>query len=451
MFESLKKKFSRTSNQLTDKVTEEAKSDDNIESIEPIEEKPKKSKSSKNSKDEEEWDAIFEEEDNKNEKSGFFSRFSRNKNDSKEESEDNEELKEELDTVDESLEELEEDSDNEDSGKKHWYSRKKEPEQSIADKYRDDLSAEEIYNEIEEEDNSEVEEEKGGVFSFFKEKTISEDDVEDILWELEIGLLEGDVAIDVANEIVESVKKDLVGKKIKRSTEVGELTYKALKKAVAKIINVDGKSMTELLEEKNKEGKPLVVMLVGINGTGKTTTVGKLANYYLKRGYTPVIAASDTFRAGAIEQVTQHADNVGVKIIKHQKGSDPAAVAYDAVEHAVAQGKDLVLIDTAGRMQTNTNLMDEMKKIKRVAKPDLVIFVGDALTGNDAVEQASKFNDAIDIDGVILTKADADAKGGASLSIGYIINKPIFFLGMGQGYDDIREYNPEWMLDQLFS
>ncbi|MGN1363320.1 MAG: signal recognition particle-docking protein FtsY [Methanobrevibacter sp.] len=488
MFESLKKKFSRTSNQLTDKVTEEAKSDDNIESIEPIEEKPKKSKSSKNSKDEEEWDAIFEEEDNKNENSGFFSRFSRNKKDDKEESEDNEKLKEELDTVeesleeigedsdeevsskkhwysrskdensedeldiiDESLEEIGEDSDEEVSSKKHWYSRKKEPEQSIADKYRDNLSAEEIYNEIEEEKNSEVEEEKGGVFSFFKEKTISEDDVEDILWELEISLLEGDVAIEVANEIVESVKDDLVGKKIKRSTEVEELTYKALKKAVAKIINVDGKSMTELLEEKNKEGKPLVVMLVGINGTGKTTTVGKLANYYLKRGYTPVIAASDTFRAGAIEQVTQHADNVGVKIIKHQKGSDPAAVAYDAVEHAVAQGKNLVLIDTAGRMQTNTNLMDEMKKIKRVAKPDLVIFVGDALTGNDAVEQASKFNDAIDIDGVILTKADADAKGGASLSIGYIINKPIFFLGMGQGYDDIMEYNPKWMLDQLFS
>ena len=142
---------------------------------------------------------------------------------------------------------------------------------------------------------------------------------------------------------------------------------------------------------------------------------------------------------------------MGVKIIKHQKGSDPAAVAYDAVEHAKAQGKELVLIDTAGRMQTNTNLMDEMKKIKRVSKPDLVIFVGDALTGNDATEQAKKFNEAIDIDGVILTKADADSKGGASLSIGYVIKKPIMFLGMGQGYDDIMEYDAEWMLNQLFS
>ena len=266
-----------------------------------------------------------------------------------------------------------------------------------------------------------------------------------------MGLLEGDVAMEVATEVVESVKDDLVGRKIKRSSDITEYTYNALRNAVAEIIDIPGKSMTEMIEEKKAQGEPLVVMFVGINGTGKTTTIGKLANYYLKMGYTPVIAASDTFRAGAIEQVTHHADNVGVKIIKHQKGSDPAAVAYDAVEHAKAQGKELVLIDTAGRMQTNTNLMDEMKKIKRVAKPDLVIFVGDALTGNDATQQAVKFNEAIDIDGVILTKADADSKGGASLSIGYVIKKPIMFLGVGQGYDDIMEYDAEWMLNQLFS
>ena len=272
-----------------------------------------------------------------------------------------------------------------------------------------------------------------------------------MLWDLEMGLLEGDVAMEVATEVVESVKNNLVGKKIKRSNDITELTYNALRDSVAEIIDVPGKSMTEMIEEKKAQGEPLVVMFVGINGTGKTTTIGKLANYYLKKGYTPVIAASDTFRAGAIEQVTYHADNVGVKIIKHQKGSDPAAVAYDAVEHARAQGKELVLIDTAGRMQTNTNLMDEMKKIKRVANPDLVIFVGDALTGNDATEQAAKFNEAIDIDGVILTKADADSKGGASLSIGYVIKKPIMFLGVGQGYDDIMEYDAEWMLNQLFS
>ena len=256
--------------------------------------------------------------------------------------------------------------------------------------------------------------------------------------------------MDVADKVVNSVKDDLVGKKIKRSSDIEEYIYNALKNAVSEIINIEGKSMTEMIEDKKKIGEPLVVMLVGINGTGKTTTIGKLSDFYLKKGYTPVIAASDTFRAGAIEQVKYHADKLGVKIIQHEKGSDPAAVAFDAVSHAKATGKELVLIDTAGRMQNNTNLMDEMKKIKRVSKPDLVVFVGDALTGNDATMQASKFNDAIDIDGVILTKADADSKGGASLSIGYVIKKPILFLGMGQEYSDIIEYDPDWMLNQLF-
>ena len=300
-------------------------------------------------------------------------------------------------------------------------------------------------DESEKDDISADGEAKGGIFSFVREKTIQEKHVEDILFELEMELLQGDVAMEVATEVIESVKENLVGKKIKRSNDITEYTFLALKNAVSDIISIPGKSMTEMIEAKK------IVMFVGINGTGKTTTIGKLANYYSKKGYVPVIAAADTFRAGAIEQVTYHADNVGVKIIKHQKGSDPAAVAFDAVEHARAQNKDLVLIDTAGRMQTNTNLMDEMKKIRRVSKPDLVVFVGDALTGNDATEQAKKFNEAIDIDGVILTKADADSKGGASLSIGYVIKKPIMFLGMGQGYDDIKEYDSEWMLNQLFS
>lgn len=489
MFESLKSKFSRTSNQLTDKVTEEAKEENNIESFdsEEIEENiPNRDIDDEDA----EWEEIFDEEDDEedlnesNKKSGFFSRFS-----SKKDKDDSSQPKVKRDRFAEALAEQEakkeaeelgievpkkkhwysgnkssddeekEDFDKEyyksdyvedEDSKKHWYNRSKE-EESISDKYKNEISAKDIFEEIDQEDINKSKEKSGSVISFLKEKTIQEDDIEDILFELEIGLLEGDVAIDVANEVVESVKEDLVGQKIKRSNDVEEYTYKALQKAIAKIINVDGKSMTEMLEDKVKEGKPLVVMLVGINGTGKTTTIGKLANYYVKKGYTPVIAASDTFRAGAIEQVTHHADNVGVKIIKHQKGSDPAAVAYDAVEHANAQNKELVLIDTAGRMQTNTNLMDEMKKIKRIAKPDLVVFVGDALTGNDATEQARKFNEAIDIDGVILTKADADAKGGASLSIGYVIQKPILFLGMGQGYDDIKEYSPEWMLDQLFS
>lgn len=446
MFESLKKKFSRTSDKLEEELKEEAQQENNLDPDEKPQKKrsffsfgrkkeePKEEEATEqlalesgedDSGEEVEESSLLSEEttdseeitkdEPKEEKKSFFS-FGRKK---KEES-----LEEEAD--DESVEETEDGSEEESGDKKSFF--------SFGRKKSDDDG-----------------ESSGGFFSFIREKTISEKHVEDTLWELEMGLLEGDVAMEVASEVVDSVKQNLVGKKIKRSNDITEYTFNALRDAVAEIIDIPGKNMTEMIEEKKAQGEPLVVMFVGINGTGKTTTIGKLANYYLKKGYTPVIAASDTFRAGAIEQVNYHADNVGVKLIKHQKGSDPAAVAYDAIEHARAQGKELVLIDTAGRMQTNTNLMDEMKKIKRVANPDLVIFVGDALTGNDATEQAVKFNDAIDVDGVILTKADADSKGGASLSIGYVIKKPILFLGMGQGYDDIMEYDAQWMLNQLFS
>ncbi len=429
-----------------DEEVEEASVDEIVEDT-PVEEVKEEKKSrfwsrSKNKEDDSPAEEVKEEK-----KSRFWSRSKDDEDDtSVEESVDEtveetpaEEVKEEKkshfwsrnkdESKDDSSEEEDQDESEDEEKKSHFWSRDK--------KSKDDISADG--------------EATGGIFSFVREKTIQEKHVDDILFELEMELLQGDVAMEVATEVVDGVKTNLVGKKIKRSNDITELTYNALKDTVAEIIDIPGKSMTEMLEEKKAQGEPLVVMFVGINGTGKTTTIGKLANYYLKKGYTPVIAASDTFRAGAIEQVTYHADNVGVKIIKHQKGSDPAAVAYDAVEHAKAQGKDLVLIDTAGRMQTNTNLMDEMKKIKRVSNPDLVIFVGDALTGNDATEQAKKFNEAIDIDGVILTKADADSKGGASLSIGYVIKKPIMFLGVGQGYDDIKEYDADWMLNQLFS
>ena len=413
MFESLKKKFSKTSEKLEEELIEEAQAEDNLQ---------------------EESGSRF----------SFFSFGKKDKAD--EEAEDENLLPESV----EAEEVGDEPASDEKEEKSHFWSRNK-------DKDNDEDDSEEEKSRFwsrskkDSEDISAGGEAKGGIFSFVREKTIQEKHVEDILFELEMELLQADVAMEVATEVVESVKENLVGKKIKRSNDITEYTFYALRDAVEEIISIPGKSMTEMIEEKKAQGEPLVVMFVGINGTGKTTTIGKLANYYLKKGYTPVIAASDTFRAGAIEQVTHHADNVGVKIIKHKKGSDPAAVAFDAVEHARAQGKELVLIDTAGRMQTNTNLMDEMKKIKRVSKPDLVIFVGDAITGNDATEQARKFNEAIDIDGVILTKADADSKGGSSLSIGYVIKKPIMFLGVGQGYDDIMEYDSQWMLNQLFS
>ena len=415
-------------------------------------------------------DASLEEESEEDsdkdekEKSGFLSFFKRGKKDEEidEESESEEIDEESVEEVEESeSEEIDEESVEEvGESESEEESSEEEIEETVessedegeSKKSKLDIFRRKKKDSSDDESKEEDKKEKsGGFLSFIKEKSISEEDVEDILFELELGLLEADVAMDVSSVVVESVKNDLVGQKIKRSSDIEEYTYQALKNAVVKIIDIDGKSMTELLEEKVAQGEPLVVMLVGINGTGKTTTIGKLSNYYLKKGYTPVIAASDTFRAGAIEQVQYHADKLGVKLIKHEKGSDPAAVAFDAVQHAKAKGKELVLIDTAGRMQTNTNLMDEMKKIRRVSKPDLVVFVGDALTGNDATEQARKFNEAIDIDGVILTKADADSKGGAALSIGYIIKKPILFLGMGQSYDDIKEYDADWMLEQIFS
>ena len=451
--------------------TEEVKEDSEVESTEEVDdEELDDSEEISEEELDKMLDASLEEESEEDsdkdekEKSGFLSFFKRGKKDEEidEESESEEIDEESVEEVEESeSEEIDEESVEEvgesESEEESSEEEIEETVESSEDEGESKKSKLDIFrrkkkgssdDESKEEDKKEK---SGGFLSFIKEKSISEEDVEDILFELELGLLEADVAMDVSSVVVESVKNDLVGQKIKRSSDIEEYTYQALKNAVVKIIDIDGKSMTELLEEKVAQGEPLVVMLVGINGTGKTTTIGKLSNYYLKKGYTPVIAASDTFRAGAIEQVQYHADKLGVKLIKHEKGSDPAAVAFDAVQHAKAKGKELVLIDTAGRMQTNTNLMDEMKKIRRVSKPDLVVFVGDALTGNDATEQARKFNEAIDIDGVILTKADADSKGGAALSIGYIIKKPILFLGMGQSYDDIKEYDADWMLEQIFS
>ncbi len=442
MFESLKKKFSRTSEKLEEELIEEAEEEDNLQeesgsrfsffSFGRKKEKEPEEEDDENLLVEAEEEPLEEEteeaEEVEEKKSRFWSR-SKDKDDEAEPQDEEEEDDEDL-LVETEEEEAEEDEETEEK-KSHFWSRNKdkdsEPEEAEEKKSH-------FWSRNKDKDTEDVSvdgEASGGIFSFVREKTIQEKHVDDILFELEMELLQGDVAMEVATEVVESVKQNLVGKKIKRSNDITEYTYYALRDAVEEIIDIPGKSMTEMLEEKKAQGEPLVVMFVGINGTGKTTTIGKLANYYLKMGYTPVIA--------------------GVKIIKHQKGSDPAAVAFDAVEHARAQGKELVLIDTAGRMQTNTNLMDEMKKIKRVSKPDLVIFVGDAITGNDATEQARKFNEAIDIDGVILTKADADSKGGASLSIGYVIKKPIMFLGVGQGYDDIMEYDPQWMLNQLFS
>lgn len=272
--------------------------------------------------------------------------------------------------------------------------------------------------------------------------------LDELFWELELALLEADVAVDVISEIKENLKASLTGKKVRREISPDVAVEMALKDAVRKSMTLSACSFDELVK---KHEKPVVILFVGINGTGKTTTIAKIANRLRKLGLTSVIAAGDTFRAGAIEQLERHSENLGIKLIKHKTGSDAAAVAYDAIEHAKARHRDVVLIDSAGRMQTNQNLMDEMKKIKRVAKPNMVIFVGDALAGNDVIEQARTFDAGIGVDGVILNKIDADVKGGAALSIAHAIRKPIYFVGTGQGYEDIIEFSPEWMTERIFS
>ncbi len=274
--------------------------------------------------------------------------------------------------------------------------------------------------------------------------SISEKKLEELMWDLEMGLLEADVALPVVEDIKNSVKNQLpyISRK-----NAGEAVGDTLKKAIERILSSNEKDFDTFIKESEK---PVVLMFVGVNGTGKTTTIAKIAHRLKKKGFSCVLGACDTFRPGAIEQLGLHADKIGVKIIKHDAGTDPAAVAYDAIEHAKAKYKDVVLLDTAGRMQTNINLMDEMKKIKKVANPDMIIFVGDALTGNDAVEQAKKFDEVVGIDGIILNKVDADAKGGAALSIAYTIGKPLLFIGNGQEYDDQIPFTPEWMIERLF-
>ncbi len=282
----------------------------------------------------------------------------------------------------------------------------------------------------------------------FTQKTISEKDLDTAFWELEVSLLENDVSMKASEKMIETLKKELLGTKIGLTDRKKDIIQDALTDAVSEILESDPVNLEELIKEKKKEGKPCVILFLGFNGTGKTTTIAKLA-HALKKKYNVIIAASDTFRAGSQEQLEKHAEKVGVKMIKHGYGADPAAVAFDAIKHAEAKNIDVVLIDTAGRAETNKNLMEQMKKIKRVANPDLTIFVGDALAGNAAVEQAEKFGE-VGIDASILTKIDADVRGGAALSITYVTGKPIIYVGNGQEYKDLQPFDKGWLLSKIF-
>jgi fused signal recognition particle receptor len=289
--------------------------------------------------------------------------------------------------------------------------------------------------------------EKAKALIFDQEFIIEEKALKDSLWQFELALLESDIALPVAEKMVGYVKEELVGKRRKVGTNTEKIVEDALRKALLKVVLVNGFDFDEFIK---KNEKPINIVFVGVNGTGKTTTIAKIAERLKEQNYSVVIAAGDTFRAGAIEQIEKHAGNLGLKIIKSQPGGDPAAVVYDAVKYAKARHKDVVLADTAGRMHTNVNLMDQLKKICRVTPPNLVIFVDEAIAGNDAVERAKLFNEAVGFHGSILTKADADAKGGAAVSIAYATGKPILFLGVGQRYTDLMKFDPGWLVDRLF-
>ncbi|MFP3985098.1 MAG: signal recognition particle-docking protein FtsY [Candidatus Bathyarchaeia archaeon] len=266
-----------------------------------------------------------------------------------------------------------------------------------------------------------------------------------VLSDFKLSLIENDVAFPVAERICDEMEKRLDGVEIKRLEDRKELVKQNLREVLLEVMNSGEKiDLLKMVEEKRrKNGEPLVVLFVGINGTGKTTSIAKVAKLFMKNKYTVVLACGDTYRAGSIEQLEEHAKRLGVRMIKHSYGADPAAVAFDAIKHAKAHGVNVVLIDTAGRIQTDKNLMNELAKVKRIVNPDLTLLVVDALTGNDAVMQAEEFNQSVSIDGAILTKVDADVKGGSALSVTYVTGKPIVFIGVGQTYEDLQAFKPE--------
>ncbi len=329
--------------------------------------------------------------------------------------EDKRELKEEIKEVDKEIKEL----SNEE---------KKEE--------KNEITINENKNQTKKEHTIKYKSKEGGKKPIFSH-IIDEKDVDSIYLGIKSALLENNAAISVLDKIHEDLKIELIGKSVSMLNsrkQVEEAVRNSIKDI---LIDYD----IEEFISKVKSKKPFVILIIGVNGAGKTTTIAKLCNFFIEKKIKPVIAAADTFRAASIEQIEVHAKRLRVEVVKHTYGADPAAVAFDAVKHAVSDKDDVVLIDTAGRSDINKNLIEELKKVKRVSKPDMTIFIGDALTGNDVVKQAEIFDKEIGIDFNILSKADVDKKGGAVLSISYVTKKPILFLGTGQEYKDLIPFD----------
>jgi len=277
---------------------------------------------------------------------------------------------------------------------------------------------------------------------------ISEKQIEDLLWELELSLIESDVEQDAARELVSQIKQRLVGKKVS-TKNIDEYLKEQIKEILTNMMETEKINVLDKVKEAKSKGEVYKILILGPNGAGKTTSIAKLVHYFQKNKLTCILAAGDTFRAGAIDQIEIHAKALNVRVIKHQYGADPAAIAFDAISAATASKIDVVIIDSAGRQETNKNLMEELKKLERVAKPNLKLFVGESYVGQGLLDQVDEFSKIIGIDGYILTKMDTDAKGGTAISLTYKTKKPIIFIGTGQGYDDFEEFTPEYILNRI--
>ncbi|MCX6706921.1 MAG: signal recognition particle-docking protein FtsY [Candidatus Woesearchaeota archaeon] len=419
-------------------------------------EKPKKETKSKEAKaSEKKKGEKRKPEANKPRKEGKIREAEEEKEIEGQEEAEKEEPKEE-----EESEEAEAEEEPEKEEKKGFFGRlkqrfagKEEKEEAIEEtekeaKEEEIKEEEEAEEEAEEKEIEEEKEEKKGFFGRLKEavttKTLSDSKFEDMFSELEMAMFESNIAVEVVEKIKEDLRKSIVDKKIPRG-KFEDYVITSLHDSISSLFDVKKINLIKNIKEK----KPYIIVFVGVNGSGKTTTIAKVAKLIQNNKLKPVIAAADTFRAAAIQQLEEHGSRLGVKVIKHDYGSDPASVAFDAIRYAEAKKLDVVLIDTAGRQHSNSNLMDEMKKIVRVSKPDLKIFIGESITGNDCVEQAKAFNDAIGIDGIVLTKADVDEKGGAAVSVSYVTGKPIIFIGMGQEYEDLREFDKKIIMENI--
>ena len=298
------------------------------------------------------------------------------------------------------------------------------------------------------EEVKELPKEERGIIDKIKkkitEKKIEENDVKDILKDMETGLISSDVAVEVSDKIISDLRKNLVGNFIKRG-EIENVVKRSFRDSILDILKVESFDLLDKVKTK----KPFLIVFLGFNGVGKTTSIARVGHLLKKNGVSCVFAAGDSWRAAAIEQLEEHGKNLGIDVIKHKYGADPAAVIFDAVKHAKSKNIDVVLADTAGRSHSNVNLMDELKKIIKVNKPDLKILVLDALTGNDIYDQCKMFNDAVGVDAMIITKADVYEKGGATLSASHTINKPILYLGIGQNYEDLERFDKNKIVERL--